>query len=108
MLPLESRNQPNRSGQPTHQNHRRPQSIILSPETKPVDKPLQCLRVERIRQRFDQHFRSIPFDQFGDLVQALVQAFAIVAFRSEFYGISVAGLFRSGRRGRMFNSCHSD
>lgn len=52
------------------------------PLVKCVGKSLQCVWIERIRNRLGQVFKPAAFNQFGDLVQALVQAFACrFAFR---------------------------
>jgi hypothetical protein len=59
-----------------------------------VGKSRQSVWFQRIGQGISQCFEVIPFDQFGDLVQALVQAFAVLAFHQVFCRASENGLAR--------------
>jgi hypothetical protein len=79
-----------------------------TPPTERIRQPFAAVHAEQFSQSISQRFRPIPFDQFGNLVQALVQAFGIVAFHPTIYKVFTAVRFRSGRRGRRFKSCHSD
>jgi hypothetical protein len=84
----------------THLTHHSP--LRHSP-TNRIRQPLAAFHPEQFSQSFSQRLRPTTFVQLANLVQALVQAFGINAFRPLIYGIIIGVRFRSGRRGRTFN-----
>jgi hypothetical protein len=61
-----------------------------------------------LSHRIGERFRAVSFDDFANLVQALVQALGIRWVYQVIYRVFLAVRFRSGRRGRKFESCHPD